>query len=230
MSKIPQGEWNAIAARYAHGESITGIAQSYGCTPPAIHYILKRNRQRAASNIEQPLNGRSAMPKPLMRETAQEPAAAENPRSTQPRSDRPRYPHPLPADRSAPRAQAVEPTTGREIRPPQPAGERNQPTGVPRQFDPESIGRGSALTAGLNRELHGHAEAAIEAFRSSFDAALAEGSPSVRQQLRQAASDLMRVAARTTIVLDRLSASAERASVSAQPTGGRTLWANDPLG
>jgi hypothetical protein len=32
MSKIPQGEWNAIAARYANGESITRIAGSYGCT------------------------------------------------------------------------------------------------------------------------------------------------------------------------------------------------------
>jgi hypothetical protein len=50
----------------------------------------------------------------------------------------------------------------------------------------------------------------MAAFRSSFDAALAEGSPHVRQRLRQAASDLMRVAARTTIVLDRLNASADR--------------------
>jgi hypothetical protein len=70
--------------------------------------------------------------------------------------------------------------------------------------------RASAFTAGLDRELHGRAEAAIAAFRSSFDAALAEGSPGVRQRLRQAASDLMRVAARTTIVLDRLNANAER--------------------
>jgi hypothetical protein len=58
--------------------------------------------------------------------------------------------------------------------------------------------------------LHGRAEAAIAAFRSSFDAALAEGSPIVHQRLRQAAADLMRVAARTTIVLDRLNAIAER--------------------
>jgi hypothetical protein len=73
-----------------------------------------------------------------------------------------------------------------------------------------------AFTTGLDSELHGRAEAAIEAFRSSFDAALSEGSPIVRQRLRQAASDLMRVAARTTIVLDRLNANAERASSGAQ--------------
>src|SRR5215469_8957118 len=57
MSKIPQGEWSAIAARYAKGESISRIAQSYGCTPPAIHYILKRSRQRAAQNPEPRTSG-----------------------------------------------------------------------------------------------------------------------------------------------------------------------------
>jgi hypothetical protein len=42
MAKIPQGEWNAIAARYSKGESLSSIARHYGCTPAAIHYILKR--------------------------------------------------------------------------------------------------------------------------------------------------------------------------------------------
>jgi hypothetical protein len=83
--------------------------------------------------------------------------------------------------------------------------QRSQPAPPPR-----GAGRNSAFTAGLDRELHSRAEAAIAAFRSSFDAALAEGSPVVRERLRQAASDLMRVAARTTIVLDRLNANAER--------------------
>jgi hypothetical protein len=58
----------------------------------------------------------------------------------------------------------------------------------------------------LDAELHADAEAAIHAFRSSFEAALAESSSATRSRLRQAASDLMRVAARTTIVLDRLTA------------------------
>jgi hypothetical protein len=81
---------------------------------------------------------------------------------------------------------------------------------------PRNQGAASAFTAGLDSELHGRAEAAIEAFRSSFDAALAEGSPIVRERLRQAASDLMRVAARTTIVLDRMNASVERTSFGTQ--------------
>ena len=59
MSKIPQGEWSAIAARYAKGESITRIAQSYGCTPPAIHYILKRSKQRAAQNLDHRISEKS---------------------------------------------------------------------------------------------------------------------------------------------------------------------------
>ncbi|MBO0735711.1 MAG: hypothetical protein J2P48_03965 [Alphaproteobacteria bacterium] len=96
-----------------------------------------------------------------------------------------------------------------------PHAQAPQPPAQQRLGNPRK-NRASALTAGLDDELHGRAEAAIEAFRSSFDAALVEGSPSVRQRLRQAASDLMRVAARTTIVLDRLNASAEHASLRAQ--------------
>jgi hypothetical protein len=76
MAKIPQGEWNAIAARYAKGESISKIARSYSCTPPAIHYILKRNRQNAANNLEQSLNGRSDSPRAIIRQSAQTPTAS----------------------------------------------------------------------------------------------------------------------------------------------------------
>jgi hypothetical protein len=75
----------------------------------------------------------------------------------------------------------------------------------------QRVNRASALTAGLDAELRDDAEVAIQAFRSGFDAALAENSPVTRERLRQMASDLMRAAARTTIVLDRLSAGAERA-------------------
>src|SRR5439155_10644996 len=93
--------------------------------------------------------------------------------------------------------------------------ERTEPS-----FSQRAAVGASALSAGLDSELHGRAEAAIAAFRSSFEAALTEGSPVVRQRLRQAASDLMRVAARTTIVLDRLNANAEREPVRASDN----LW------
>src|SRR5882724_7093116 len=82
MSKIPQGDWNAIAARYAQGESISRIAQSYGCTPPAIHYILKRNKQRTAAKLEQPLNRYEQLPPTLADKTRQSSAEPEIARST----------------------------------------------------------------------------------------------------------------------------------------------------
>ena len=49
--------------------------------------------------------------------------------------------------------------------------------------------------------------------RPGCDSALAEGSLITHRRLRQAASDLMRVAARTTIALDRLNANTERSYV-----------------
>lgn len=78
----------------------------------------------------------------------------------------------------------------------------------PEPGNPQRARRASALTARLDAELHADVEAAIQAFRSSFGAALAENSLVARERLRQAASDLMRVAARTTIVLDRLNSPA----------------------
>jgi hypothetical protein len=203
MSKIPQGEWSAIAARYAKGESITKIAQSYGCTPPAIHYILKRSKQRAAQNPEHRLNGKSesamSFPGEPRRSTAQ-----EAPRAVEQHREENGMGRLVPSEVRPAGGLPVEPRPHREPVTPM-FGERSQ-----RAIPQRAPGRNSAFTAGLDDELHDRAEAAIAAFRSSFDAALAEGSPGVRQRLRQAASDLMRVAARTTIVLDRLNANVER--------------------
>jgi transposase-like protein len=203
MSKIPQGEWNAIAARYAKGESITRIAQSYGCTPPAIHYILKRGKQHAALNPEHRVNGRSdsAMTFPGKPRTS---TAPEPPRAVEQRDEENGISRLIPSGVKPAAGPPLEPRPPREPLTPM-LSQRSQPAPPPR-----AAGRNSAFTAGLDHELHGRAEAAIAAFRSSFDAALAEGSPDGRHQLRQAASDLMRVAARTTIVLDRLNAIAER--------------------
>jgi hypothetical protein len=202
MSKIPQGEWTAIAARYAKGESITRIAQSYGCTPPAIHYILKRGKQRAAQYPEQRVNGNPDSAMTFPRELRNSPAP-EPPRAVEQRGDENGIGRLVPSE-VRPAGPPLEPCPPREPVTPL-LGERSQLAPPQRPS-----GRNSAFTAGLDGELRGHAEAAIAAFRSSFDAALAEGSPGVRRRLRQAASDLMRVAARTTIVLDRLNATAER--------------------
>jgi hypothetical protein len=205
MSKIPQGEWNAIAARYAKGESITRIAQSYGCTPPAIHYILKRNKQRAAQKPEHRVNGKSDLAMTFPGEPRKS-TAPEAPRAVEHRGEENGIAQLGPSEIRQAAGPPIEARPPREpVTPLQ--GEPSQPA-PPHP----TAGRSSAFAAGLDSELHGRAEAAIAAFRSSLDAALAEGSPGVRQRLRQAASDLMRVAARTTIVLDRLNANAERES------------------
>jgi hypothetical protein len=203
MSKIPQGEWSAIAARYTKGESITRIAQSYGCTPPAIHYILKRSKQRAAQNPEHRINGQSesamTFPGDPRRSTGPEP-----PRAIAQRREENGMGRLVPSEVRPAAGPLLETRAPHEPVTPM-LSQRSQPAPPPRV-----AGRNSAFTAGLDDELQDRAEAAIAAFRSSFDAALIEESPGVWQRLRQAASDLMRVAARTTIVLDRLNANAER--------------------
>src|ERR1700739_3538421 len=100
MAKIPQGEWNAIAARYAKGESISKIAQSYSCTPSAIHYILKRSRQNAAKNLEQSLNGRPSPPGAIFRQAAQPPAASDRSHPTDARREAPGSMRSTPAESS----------------------------------------------------------------------------------------------------------------------------------
>lgn len=41
--KIPHSEWSKILARYNGGETIASIGRAYGCTAPAIRYIVKRS-------------------------------------------------------------------------------------------------------------------------------------------------------------------------------------------
>ena len=210
MSKIPQGEWNAIAARHARGETIARIAHDYGCTAPAIHYILKRQRERAG----QGLAGANA---------AAAPAASAPPAMPLPDARPVTELRPAPAVRPMAEVRADE--LRRENAPPftlalgagerRPSDPRPEHSGGPRLEPRPPVARGSALDAGFDTDLQNQIEESIEAFRANLNAALADGSPVRREELRAAASDLMRIAARTMIVLDRLSAGHER-------TPGRT--------
>ena len=196
MSKIPQGEWSAIAARHVQGESISAIARTYRCTPPAIHYILKRNARLPAQTVE----------------PSAEPVIA---RSSEPQREVPGPLQSLNGKSSLSPKQPNEPASGlgRETALPANGPARSEQ----RPGTPRITGRASAANDGLDNELLDRAEAAIETFRSCFDAALVEASPQERARLRQAAADLMRVAARTTIVLDRLSALGDRSARSFDP-------------
>ena len=216
MSKIPQREWSAIAARHAQGESLSAIARSYGCTPPAIHYVLKRNGQQAVEKVAQPAEAAPSRSSELRRE-AHPPTLRSNgeiklsPNRTNELASMSDREPALPAIGLA-RSEQQTTAIGLARSEQQTAAEPQRPTGSFR-----TAGRSLAFTDGLDRELHERAEAAIETFRSCFGAALAEGSPHERARLRQAASDLMRVAARTTIVLDRLNALSERAAARFDP-------------
>src|SRR5437660_2124274 len=44
--KIPQQGWPSIIKKYEAGETLASIARTYGCSPPAISYILSRSRAR----------------------------------------------------------------------------------------------------------------------------------------------------------------------------------------
>lgn len=44
--KIPQSDWPLIMARYEAGETLSSIARTYDCSPPAISYVVSRSRSR----------------------------------------------------------------------------------------------------------------------------------------------------------------------------------------
>lgn len=221
MSKIPQGEWHAIAARYAQGESISAIARTYGCTPPAIHYILKNNRRRGSPQLDPPAQKLREMAVTVV-ETVPEQQPSLPPAAIEPHSvvqAPPRFSHHYNPPPTAVAA-AGGTRTERHLSLVGSVRRENHSPTLSQQL-PRPAARVSAGSEGLDSELHDRAEAAIEAFRSCFDAALAEGSPRERARLREAASNLMRVAARTTIVLDRLNALSERSGVEHRSNNGQ---------
>ena len=50
--KIPVSEWKAIAARRNAGEALAHIARDYGCTGPAIGYIVNRFASRGGASTQ----------------------------------------------------------------------------------------------------------------------------------------------------------------------------------
>ena len=52
--KIPQSDWPLIMARYEAGETLASIARTYDCSPPAISYIVSRNRDKPVSEAPPP--------------------------------------------------------------------------------------------------------------------------------------------------------------------------------
>jgi transposase-like protein len=77
--KIAHTEWPKIVERYQAGESIAQIARHYGCTAPAIRYIIKRS-DGLRDGVEP--SGRGRVPVPSGRPSAA--AVTETPASLAP--------------------------------------------------------------------------------------------------------------------------------------------------
>jgi len=50
--KVPRTDWTAILARHDRGETLAQIGADYGCTAPAISYIVKRAKAERAARQE----------------------------------------------------------------------------------------------------------------------------------------------------------------------------------
>src|SRR5260221_10302713 len=76
--KIPHGEWPQILAKYAGGETIAQIGRDYGCTAPAIRYIIRRSgRLKGGGGNAGPSSGRKVLqPRPSRRPTSPSGGAA----------------------------------------------------------------------------------------------------------------------------------------------------------
>jgi len=74
--KIPQQDWPSIIARYEGGETLSSIARTYDCSPPAISYVVSRSRAHgviptaAAPSSPEPHLVKSHVTEPSLREAA----------------------------------------------------------------------------------------------------------------------------------------------------------------
>src|SRR5579859_3910672 len=75
--KIPQSDWPSIMARYEAGETLSSIARTYDCSPPAISYVVSRSRAKQPKAASPP-PASGAEPQ-LIKSTAANGAAAPLP-------------------------------------------------------------------------------------------------------------------------------------------------------
>ena len=158
MSKIPQDEWETIAQRYSRGETLSSIARHYGCTPPAVHHILKQVKKLKSDTAESQVVAR--------------PQAAAGVES-QHRPDAPRTNQISPpievAEEVLSRPQPLpfrhprDERGGRHSNLPAASGQNGRSTAAAQK--PLGAGRAPALTAELDTELQVYAETAIQADR-----------------------------------------------------------------
>src|ERR1700691_3627660 len=90
--KIPQTDWPLIMTRYEGGETLSSIARTYDCSPPAISYIVSRSREKPANELSS-----SPAPEPqLVKAPANGAVAAQSEPPVAPPSPAPAPPSPAP--------------------------------------------------------------------------------------------------------------------------------------
>jgi hypothetical protein len=77
--KIPQADWPLIMARYEAGETLSSIARTYDCSPPAISYIVSRSRGKPASEPPAPVVSEPQLVKAPISDAATNGAASSEP-------------------------------------------------------------------------------------------------------------------------------------------------------
>jgi hypothetical protein len=177
--KIPHAEWPAIRARRARGEALASIARDYGCTAPAIRYIVRRG-ERANDVLTPQLGstGAAVPPTPGGRAAA------------------------LPREGRKGRGRRPLTTSSLAARVPS----RPAPallTAVP-EVREEDIARSRDGAARLAEDLRTRVISDIAPFLVAIDAAFERASPETFGTLREATNRLMRAAARTLIEIDRV--------------------------
>jgi transposase-like protein len=130
--KIPQSDWPLIMARYEGGETLSSIARTYDCSPPAISYIVSRSKAKPASEVSPPSTPEAQLIKaPVNGATANGSAAIE------------------PTATSAPVAATPMNTIRREpVTEPRPNGL------TPNGLTPNGLTNGAAASGDQRRTLH----------------------------------------------------------------------------
>jgi hypothetical protein len=104
--KIPQSDWPLIMSRYEAGETLSSIARTYDCSPPAISYIVSRSREKSASEVLAPAVVEAQLVKAPGNGTAENGLASVEPMAAPPiaglRREPPAEPRPTPPISGAP--------------------------------------------------------------------------------------------------------------------------------
>src|ERR1700757_728590 len=75
--KKPHHDWPSIIKRYEAGETLASIARTYDCSPPAISYIVSRNRARESTADHTAPGGAESSAPQLVKEGPDERGIAE---------------------------------------------------------------------------------------------------------------------------------------------------------